>query len=116
MCQESSCLIWSQLMKSRFTPIALDDYIEKHLRSNPDVKGADIRLDSNTLLPRTERENVVPVAPTFGSSDLRKPGFPASPVLQAKSIQAMTMKSTSSHPPPNTTVNRSGQCQRWASE
>ena len=43
MCQESSCLFWSQLMKSRFTPIPLDDYIEKHLRANPDVKGADIR-------------------------------------------------------------------------
>lgn len=30
-------------MKSRFTPIALDDNIEKHLRANPDVKRADIR-------------------------------------------------------------------------
>lgn len=30
-------------MKSRFTPIVLEDYIEKHLQSNPDVKRADIR-------------------------------------------------------------------------
>ncbi len=30
-------------MKSRFTPIALDDYIEKHLRANPEVSREDIR-------------------------------------------------------------------------
>ena len=30
-------------MKSRFTAIALDDYIEKHLRANPDVSREDVR-------------------------------------------------------------------------
>lgn len=30
-------------MKSRFTPIALDDYIEKHLRANPKVRRDDIK-------------------------------------------------------------------------
>ncbi len=29
-------------MKSKFTPISLNDYVEKHLQSNPDVKRADL--------------------------------------------------------------------------
>ncbi len=29
-------------MKSRFTPIALNDYVTKHLHSNPMVKRADL--------------------------------------------------------------------------
>lgn len=30
-------------MKSRFTAITLDDYIEKHLRANPEVSREDIK-------------------------------------------------------------------------
>jgi hypothetical protein len=30
-------------MQSRFTPIVLEDYIEKPLRSNPEVKRTDLR-------------------------------------------------------------------------
>jgi len=30
-------------MEGRFTPIVLEDYIEKHLRSNPQVKRADLQ-------------------------------------------------------------------------
>lgn len=30
-------------MESRFTPITLEDYIEQHLRANPEVKSADLR-------------------------------------------------------------------------
>jgi len=30
-------------MKSRFTAIALDDYVEKHLQANPEVSRDDIK-------------------------------------------------------------------------
>jgi hypothetical protein len=29
-------------MKTGFIPIRLEDYVEKHLRSNPDVERADL--------------------------------------------------------------------------
>ena len=32
-------------MKSRFTPIALDDYIEKHVRANPGRSREDIKTN-----------------------------------------------------------------------
>lgn len=30
-------------MKSRFTAIALDDYVDRHLRTNPDVRREDLK-------------------------------------------------------------------------
>ena len=44
-------------MKSRFTAIALDDYIEKHLRANPEVSREDIkaRLEFAIAAHRAEK-------------------------------------------------------------